>query len=76
MKADFIESRCTEYGASEVDGSPSGTRFGGGQSESRTKAQPARCTSHGPARLDCGAPLGARQPLNRWIRSTWLPRCT
>ena len=39
----FIESRCTEYGASEVDGSPSGTRFGGGQSESRTKAQPARC---------------------------------
>ena len=43
MNADFIESRCTEYGASEVDGSPSGTRFGGGKSESRTKAQPARC---------------------------------
>ena len=38
-----IEWRCTEYGASEVDGSPSGSRFGGGQSESRTKAPPARC---------------------------------
>jgi len=40
-----IESGCTEYGASEVDGSPSGSRFGGGQSESRTKAPPARCIS-------------------------------
>jgi len=43
----LVESRCTEYGASEVDGSPSGTRFGGGQSESRTKTQPARCILFG-----------------------------
>ncbi len=39
---------CTEYGASEVDGSPSGSRFGGGQSESRTKTSPARCIFFGP----------------------------
>jgi MFS family permease len=30
---------------SEVDGSPSGCRFGGGQSEGRTRAPPARCIS-------------------------------
>src|SRR3970282_37264 len=40
-----IESRCTEYGASEVDGPPIGSRFGGGQSAGRTKAPPARCIS-------------------------------
>jgi hypothetical protein len=28
---------------SEVDGSPSGSRFGGGRSRSRTETQPARC---------------------------------
>ena len=33
----------TEYGASEVDGSPSDKRFGEGQSGCRTRAQPARC---------------------------------
>ena len=43
----FLASRrrSTEYGASEVDGSPSGNRFGGGQLGARTEASPARCVS-------------------------------
>src|SRR5207247_10227425 len=55
-----------EYGASEVDGSPIGTRFGGGQSESRTKAPPARCIFFsgvfGPARDPSELP--ERQPFS------------
>ena len=44
---------CTEYGASEVDGSPSGTRFGEGQSGCRTRAPPLGATFCSGA---CGVP--------------------
>src|SRR4051812_12073874 len=36
-------SDCTEVGAPEVDGLPNGTRFGEGQSGSRTREPPPRC---------------------------------
>src|SRR6187402_1922304 len=34
---------CTEDGAPEVDGPPTGSRFGGGQLGGRTKEPPPRC---------------------------------
>ena len=48
---------CTEDGAPEVDGSPTGSRFGGGQSGSRTKEHRSRCIS---------AWNGDAQPVDPW----------
>ena len=46
---------------SKVDGSPSGCRFGGGQSESRTRAPPARCISLGAYPRSRATPARPRQ---------------